>query len=81
MLQIMEVHMMICKKDKALYIGSDLADCMTGKSKSHGVITIDRTLTLSWLSTQPIRETESALRKSVQDEGRQVTYFMSQAVD
>lgn len=72
--------MMMCKKDDTLYVGTDLVDCMTGKAKSHGVLVIDRSYSLNWLSTLPIRESESVIRKAVTAEGRQISYFMSQAI-
>ncbi len=72
--------MMMCKKDKTLYIGTDLVDCMTGKAKSHGVLVVDRAYSMNWLSTLPIRESETVIRKAVTSEGRHISYFMSQAI-
>ena len=75
-----EGNMMICKKDNTLHIGTDLVDCMTGKAKSHGVLVVDRAYSMNWLSTLPIRESETVIRKAATSEGRHISYFMSQAI-
>ncbi len=67
--------------DDGLQVGTDFVDAVTQRqSASHGEMQLDGGKRLKWQSTQPIAETERAIRCAVGKEGRRLILFISQAI-
>lgn len=74
--------MTIVRSGDKLFLGNDLADCMTRAAQSHGKVTIrgSQETTLEWQSTTLCGPSEQAIREAVRSEYKQVSYFESQAI-
>mgnify|MGYP001354186565 FL=1 len=74
--------MMIVRQADTLRVGLDLVDCMTGKVQAKGRVTVlgSKQTTLDWLATVSIVQAEKAIRASVKQDYKRVSYFESQTV-
>lgn len=73
--------MTVTMSGNQMSLGRDFVDAVTGKPASHGEFSVSGSgKVYSWRSTAGIAESESAIRRSAENEGKRVTYFMSQAI-
>jgi len=73
---------MIVRSGDKLFLGQDLADCMTGKAQSHGKVTIkgSKETRMEWQSTGTITISEHVIREAAKKDYKRVSYFESQAI-
>ena len=64
-----------------LSIGRDFVDAVTGVQLSHGELSTNKSIQrMRWRSTLDCVNSERILRASAKQEGKRITYFMSQAI-
>jgi len=64
-----------------LSIGRDFVDAVTGVQLSHGELSTNAsTRRMRWRSTLNCVNSEHILRTCAKQEGKRITYFMSQAI-
>ena len=72
----------VIRSGDILKVGKDLADAVTGQLRSRGEIEVRSTnpKRLTWVSTADCVTSERILRRSVENEGHHVSFFMSQGL-